>query len=142
MIPKTCFPIDEVQLRSSDQEFEARIITPEQARAIFEQLRAPENILLLLTAVTGLRCGEVLGVKWEDSVLLACMSFVTPLDQLDFLGPGRQDCPRYAPSFQLTNHFGYLHPRRRQAPFGSARIDDGSRHETCPGNGAKTNVRG
>jgi integrase len=51
---------------SASSDFTAIVLTPEQSRAIFDQLVQPESTLLLLVTVTGLRCSEVLGLKWLD----------------------------------------------------------------------------
>jgi integrase len=42
-------------------EYEAMILTPEQAYAIVRNLREPERTLTLLAAGTGLRISECLG---------------------------------------------------------------------------------
>ena len=47
-------------------DYEAMIITPAQAFAIWSRLREPENVLLLLAASTGLRISECLGLQWAD----------------------------------------------------------------------------
>ena len=41
-------------------------ITPEQALTIMRELPQLEKTLVLVTAVTGLRISEALGLKWED----------------------------------------------------------------------------
>jgi len=65
LIPDTCNPVRKVKC-STESDYTAIAITPAQARAIFDQLRPPENLLLLLVTVTGLRCSEALGLKWSD----------------------------------------------------------------------------
>jgi integrase len=47
-------------------EYEAMILTPEQAYAILLNLREPERTLTLLAAGTGLRISECLGLQWQD----------------------------------------------------------------------------
>ena len=47
-------------------EYEAMIITPTEAFAIWSRLREPENALLLLAASTGLRISECLGLQWGE----------------------------------------------------------------------------
>jgi integrase len=47
-------------------EYEAMILTPEQAYAIVCNLREPERTLTLLAAGTGLRISECLGLQWQD----------------------------------------------------------------------------
>jgi len=46
--------------------YEAMILTPEQAYAVFRNLRDPERTLTLLAASTGLRISECLGLQWQD----------------------------------------------------------------------------
>ena len=47
-------------------EYEAMILTPEQAYAVLLNLREPERTLTLLAAGTGLRISESLGLQWQD----------------------------------------------------------------------------
>jgi integrase len=47
-------------------EYEAMILTPEQAYAVLLDLREPERTLTLLAAGTGLRISECLGLQWQD----------------------------------------------------------------------------
>jgi integrase len=47
-------------------EYEAMILTPEQAHAVLLNLREPERTLTLLAAGTGLRISECLGLQWQD----------------------------------------------------------------------------
>jgi integrase len=47
-------------------EYEAMILSPEQAYAIVRNLRNPERTLTLLAAGTGLRISECLGLQWHD----------------------------------------------------------------------------
>ena len=42
------------------------VLTPVEIAALLEELRDPFRALVLLAAVTGLRRGELFGVKWED----------------------------------------------------------------------------
>ena len=42
------------------------MITPEEAHKVWSRLAQPENTLVLLVAVTGLRISEALGLKWSD----------------------------------------------------------------------------
>jgi len=46
--------------------YEAMILTPQQAFAILVQLKEPERTLTLLAASTGLRISECLGLQWQD----------------------------------------------------------------------------
>ncbi|HEY6304071.1 MAG TPA: tyrosine-type recombinase/integrase [Terriglobales bacterium] len=47
-------------------EYEAMILTPEQAYSILLNLRESERTLTLLGAGTGLRISESLGLQWQD----------------------------------------------------------------------------
>jgi len=47
-------------------DYEAMILTPEQAYAVLLNLREPERTLTLLAAGTGLRVSECLGLQWQD----------------------------------------------------------------------------
>jgi excisionase family DNA binding protein len=42
------------------------VLTPEQVRAIVEKLPEPYSTLILFLALTGLRIGEAVGVRWAD----------------------------------------------------------------------------
>jgi len=42
------------------------VISPEEAHKVWSRLAQPENTLVLLVAVTGLRISEALGLKWSD----------------------------------------------------------------------------
>ena len=44
--------------------YEAMILTPQQAFAVLMQLQEPERTLTLLAASTGLRISECLGLQW------------------------------------------------------------------------------
>lgn len=65
LIPKTCNPVEAVEW-SGESDYTAAVISPEQSKAIYDELKQPENTLLLLLACTGLRCSEALGLKWEE----------------------------------------------------------------------------
>ena len=54
-------------------EYEAMILTPEQAYAVLLNLREPERTLTLLAAGTGLRISECLGLQWQDVSLAEAM---------------------------------------------------------------------
>jgi integrase len=47
-------------------EYEAMILTPEQAYAVLLNLQEPERTLTLLAASTGLPISECLGLQWQD----------------------------------------------------------------------------
>jgi integrase len=42
------------------------VLTPVEVAALLAELRDPFSTLILLAAVTGLRRGELFGLKWED----------------------------------------------------------------------------
>jgi integrase len=42
------------------------ILTPEEIRAILGELSEPARTVTLLAAITGMRRGELFGLKWED----------------------------------------------------------------------------
>ena len=46
--------------------YEALILTPQQARDIAMKLEEPERTLTLLAFATGLRISECLGLQWQD----------------------------------------------------------------------------
>src|SRR3984893_3394065 len=52
--------------RKPTREWDAMILTPEQAYAVLLNLREPERTLTLLAAGTGLRISECLGLQWQD----------------------------------------------------------------------------
>jgi integrase len=51
---------------NTTSEYEAMILTPQQAYAVLLYLREPERTLTLLAAGTGLRISECLGLQWQD----------------------------------------------------------------------------
>lgn len=52
--------------QSSQSNYRAVIVTPEQAFRIMMNLDDPVRTLVFLVAVTGLRISEALGLKWDD----------------------------------------------------------------------------
>jgi integrase len=50
----------------TQSDYEAMILTPEQAFAVLEKMPQPERTLTLLDASTGLRISECLGLQWLD----------------------------------------------------------------------------
>jgi integrase len=56
----------EVARASSRSAYKATLITPAQAFAILLDLQEPERTLALLSAATGLRISESLGLQWSD----------------------------------------------------------------------------
>jgi integrase len=65
LIPDTCNPARKVKCVTIS-DYEPRVITPEEAHKVWSRLAQPENTLVLLVAVTGLRISEALGLKWSD----------------------------------------------------------------------------
>jgi integrase len=51
---------------SSETEYEAFILKPEQTMAVLDLLARPEYTLLLLVAATGVRISEALALKWKS----------------------------------------------------------------------------
>ena len=76
LIPQTVAPNAKGQLRasnpvtfvrwSSETEYEAFILKPEQTMAVLQLLVQPEYTLLLLVAATGVRISEALALKWKS----------------------------------------------------------------------------
>lgn len=50
----------------TQSDYEAMILTPEQAFAVLLQLPEPERTLTVLCASTGLRISEALGLQWQE----------------------------------------------------------------------------
>jgi integrase len=67
LIPRTqeSNPMRFVRCKTTS-DYEAMILTPEQAYAVLLNLREPERALTLLAAGTGLRISECLGLQWQD----------------------------------------------------------------------------
>src|SRR3984893_4426453 len=64
-------------------EYEAMILTPEQAYAVLLNLREPERTLTLLAAGTGLRISECLGLQWQDVSFADAMIHVRRTPDVD-----------------------------------------------------------
>src|SRR5260221_14487780 len=45
---------------------EKHILTPEQVTALLDELREPFHTMVLLAILTGLRVGEILGLRWGE----------------------------------------------------------------------------
>lgn len=58
-------PIREVR-QSAKRLKEPDILTPDELEAIINRLSEPSRTLVITAAVTGLRRGELIGLKWED----------------------------------------------------------------------------
>lgn len=58
-------PIREVR-QSMKRQKEPNILTPEELEAIVSGLSEPSRTLVITAAVTGLRRGELIGLKWAD----------------------------------------------------------------------------
>jgi integrase len=52
--------------QSSAPVGEKEVLTPAELAAIFSELRGIAYVLVLLDAITGIRRGELIGLKWED----------------------------------------------------------------------------
>src|SRR5215813_1492296 len=67
LIPRTqeSHPMRFVRCKTTS-EYEAMILTPEQAYAVLHNLGELERTLTLLAAGTGLRISECLGLQWQD----------------------------------------------------------------------------
>jgi integrase len=65
MIPETCNPTLLVKT-TTVSKYKAKVLDPRDSYRIFCELKAPENVLILLLATTGLRISEALGLKWSD----------------------------------------------------------------------------
>ena len=66
LIPRTAEanPVTHVHIATTT-EYEAILVTPQQAWNIICRMQAFERLLTLLVAVTGLRIGEVLALRWK-----------------------------------------------------------------------------
>src|SRR5437660_1995901 len=67
LIPRTeeANPMRFVRCKTTS-DYEAMILTPQQAFIVLMNLEEPERTLTLLAASTGLRISECLGLQWED----------------------------------------------------------------------------
>jgi len=67
LIPRTqeANPMRFVRCKTTS-DYEAMILTPEQAFDVLMELEEPERTLTLLAASTGLRISECLGLQWHD----------------------------------------------------------------------------
>lgn len=67
LIPRReeCNPLRFVRCKTVSN-YEAMILTPEQAFNVLMQLEEPERTLTLLASATGLRISECLGLQWQD----------------------------------------------------------------------------
>ena len=58
-------PISSVR-QSSKRQKTPEVLTPEEVSAILEQISDPLRTMIELDAFTGLRRGELIGLRWED----------------------------------------------------------------------------
>ncbi|HEV2395678.1 MAG TPA: tyrosine-type recombinase/integrase [Candidatus Sulfotelmatobacter sp.] len=67
LIPRReeCNPMRFVRCKTTSN-YEAVILTPQQAFTVLMQLEEPERTLTLLASATGLRISECLGLQWQD----------------------------------------------------------------------------
>ena len=59
-------PITYVTGIPATSEYEAIVLTPEQALKVLDELQQPEYTMIVLLAVTGIRSSEMLGLRWCD----------------------------------------------------------------------------
>jgi integrase len=59
-------------------DYEAMILSPEQAFRVMLNLPEPERTLTLLAAATGLRISECLGLQWQDVSFAEAVIYVRP----------------------------------------------------------------
>ena len=59
-------PVSYVTGIPATSDYEAVVLTPEQASKVLDQLQQPEYTMIVLVAVTGIRSGEMLGLRWRD----------------------------------------------------------------------------
>ena len=52
--------------QSAKRVEEPDVLTPEELQLLLSELGEPAKTLVVTAAVTGLRCGELIGLKWED----------------------------------------------------------------------------
>jgi integrase len=66
LIPRTreANPLNDVHINTTS-EYEALLVTPQEAWAIICRMKPFERLLTVLVAVTGLRIGEVLALRWR-----------------------------------------------------------------------------
>ncbi len=83
-----CNPLRFVRCKTISN-YEAVILSPEQAFAVLVDLPEPERTLTLLAASTGLRISECLGLQWQD------VNFDDPSSMYGVHGPvQRSDHPK------------------------------------------------
>ena len=77
LIPRTAEanPVAHVHI-STVSEYEALLVTPKEAWAIICLMDVFERLLTLLVAVTGLRIGEVLALRWVNVDVEKCLIYV------------------------------------------------------------------
>lgn len=59
-------PISYVTGIPATSDYEAIVLTPEQALKVLDELQQPEYTMIVLLAVTGIRSSEMLGLRWCD----------------------------------------------------------------------------
>jgi integrase len=79
-------------------------------------LQSPENVLLLLVTVTGLRCSEVLGLKWGDIDPNAQAIFVRRSWTMDRVGRPKSQASK-APVPCIPALAEYLAAWRKESPY-------------------------
>jgi integrase len=61
----TANPIEMVR-QSAKRVREPDVLTPEELQLLIAELGEPAKTLVITAAVTGLRCGELIGLRWQD----------------------------------------------------------------------------
>ncbi len=144
--------------RSSRQRDEIRVLSPAQARALLDAARGTRNEALYVVALrTGLRQGELLGLKWEDVDLsgeTGRLSVRRSLKKVEgglAFGPpkngaSRRGVPLTAPPRRPSGTTAGGRPRRGYAPRARrgrtttwcSRIPQATRSTTTTSTGAST----
>jgi integrase len=58
-------PTRQVQVPSLTNTREKTTLTPEQVRALLRELEEPYRTMVLLAVLSGLRRGEIFGLRWK-----------------------------------------------------------------------------
>ncbi|MGA7243684.1 MAG: site-specific integrase [Terracidiphilus sp.] len=115
LIPDTCNPVRKVKC-STSSDYTAVVIRPDQSKAILDQLQQPERTLLCLITMTGLRCSEVLGLKWSDIDSRSQAIFVRRSWTMDKIGKPKSKASK-APVPCIPALAKYLECWRKESPY-------------------------
>lgn len=90
-------PITSVR-QSAKRQRTPDVLTPEEITVILEQLSDPLRAMIELDAFTGLRRGELIGLRWEDAdfenlVLHVCRSVVAMVEGVPKTEASQKDVP-------------------------------------------------